>query len=271
MTVGGTVGNDTIVCADNNSGVLVLTGHLGNVLQWEFSMNDGVNWGVMSGVSPVNNFSNVTTKTLFRALVQNGTCGSSYSQYATVDVIKEAKGGRVIGSNPDPNYTVCAEDNQGEMKLVDYKGNIDHWEYSRDAGATWLEDFNTTPDYTYLNVPTTTWYRAVVKGCSSVDTSEIYVLNVSYDACDKLIIANLLTPNNDGRNDTWLIEDIENYPRLSVMIFNRFGKEIYKNDQYDNSWDGTFEGKPLQDGTYYYIMRMEGKDEVLKGAINLMK
>ena len=58
---------------------------------------------------------------------------------------------------------------------------------------------------------------------------------------------------------------------MSVIIFNRFGKEIYKNDQYDNSWDGTFEGKPLQDGTYYYIMRMEGKDEVLKGAINLMK
>lgn len=269
-SVGGKVGPDTTVCATNNNGVLVLTGHTGNVNQWEYSINNGTNWSLMAGNTPVNNYGNLTTNTLFRTLVQNGNCPAVYSQSAVITVIGEADAGYIVGDNPDPNHAVCPEDNAGELYLKKYSGMIDMWEYSQDEGKSWLQDFNTTDTYSYLNIPTTSWYRAIVSGCSTTDTSQVFVLTTSYDACDRMIIANLLTPNGDGKNDTWMIENIETYPTIEVTVFNRLGKEVYRNAKYDNSWAGDFQGNPLQDGAYYYILKMEGVTEIIKGSINIM-
>ena len=158
------------------------------------------------------------------------------------------------------------------LTMLEYKGVIQNWEFSDNEGETYENIANTDDTYSFMDVPTTRYYRAIVLGCnSSVDTTDAYVLQVTAAACDKIIIANLVTPNNDNRNDTWLIEDIESYPPISVEIYNRFGKELYRNDKYDNSWDAAYQGQALQDGTYYYVLRIEGNSKVFKGAVNVMR
>ncbi|MBU2019962.1 MAG: gliding motility-associated C-terminal domain-containing protein, partial [Bacteroidetes bacterium] len=270
QTFGGNIFQDTTVCAGQNDGTLFLSGNIGDPIRWEYSDNGGTNWFPIIGSTTSHNYLNLTSNTQHRVLVKNGSCPTAYSSIATVTVTEAAKGGRIIASSPDPSFAICPEDNEGKLFLVDYEGVVDHWEYSRDNGKTWVSDFNTTSVYQYLNIPKTTWYRAVLMGCMITDTSEMYALTVSQDACESMVIANLVTPNGDGKNDTWLIENIESYPPIDVRIFNRSGHEIYHNSSYDNSWDGTFQGRKSQDGTYYYLMQIGGDEKVLKGSINLL-
>lgn len=89
-----------------------------------------------------------------------------------------------------------------------------------------------------------------------------------------LKVHNVVTPNGDGLNDTWIIDNIEAYPNAEVGIFNRYGMEVFKTKGYTNNWDGTYKapgGENLPDGAYYYVITMEGSDKVYKGALNVLR
>jgi gliding motility-associated-like protein len=69
-------------------------------------------------------------------------------------------------------------------------------------------------------------------------------------------IPNLFTPNNDGQSDVFRIGNLENYPNFKLIIFDRWGGEIYN---YNNNgrvnpqwWDGTKDGSPVIEGVYFY-------------------
>lgn len=271
MTMGGNVLKDTIVCTPFNNGPLSLVNKVGVVLRWESSINNGVNWTQLANTTTSYSFQDIQQETLFRALVQSPGCPEMHSTAARISTQPSAEAGFIEPTSPDVNYEVCVDGNSGSLFLREYTGDITHWETSIDEGQSWDSTDYPFDEWVFNNVPETTWYRAVVDGCNSTDTSDVYVLTVSAEACESILIANLVTPNNDEKNDTWLIEDIEEYPAISVKIYNRFGKEIYTNAQYDNSWDATFQGKALQDGTYYYVLTMEGNSKVFKGAINVLR
>ncbi len=78
---------------------------------------------------------------------------------------------------------------------------------------------------------------------------------------DCLVFHNVITPNGDGFNDKWVIDCIENFPENNVIIFNIWGDEIIRFNNYDNVshvWKGTRQdGRPLPDGTYYYILSIK--------------
>jgi len=68
---------------------------------------------------------------------------------------------------------------------------------------------------------------------------------------DQLVLPNIITPNADGRNDVLVIKNADKYPNNVLIVFNRWGKKVYEQQNYDNSWGG--EG--LADGTYYYTFK----------------
>ncbi|NUM31773.1 MAG: PKD domain-containing protein, partial [Bacteroidetes bacterium] len=106
-------------------------------------------------------------------------------------------------------------------------------------------------------------------GCIDYDTIKITV-----KAEFVLKVHNVVTPNNDGKNDTWIIDNIEAYPDAVVSIVNRYGMEVFNKKGYKNEWDGTYKapgGENLPDGAYYYIITMEGSDKIYKGALNLIR
>ena len=73
-------------------------------------------------------------------------------------------------------------------------------------------------------------------------------------------IPNAFTPNGDGRDDTWQIEFIEQYPDNTVSVFNRWGNRIFSADNYSraNEWRGDINGQPAPVGTYYYVVVTKG-------------
>ena len=62
---------------------------------------------------------------------------------------------------------------------------------------------------------------------------------------------NIITPNNDGRNDVLVIDNIQLYPGNAFTVFNRWGREVYKTTNYQNNWGGDANTAP---GNYFYLL-----------------
>jgi gliding motility-associated-like protein len=67
-------------------------------------------------------------------------------------------------------------------------------------------------------------------------------------------VYNGFSPNDDGKNDTFVIDGLDNFPDNELIIYNRWGNQVFRKKNYDNTWNGTWEGSNLPDGTYYYIL-----------------
>ena len=115
-----------------------------------------------------------------------------------------------------------------------------------------------TVDETFTYTPNTDY-------CEDVDSFTYYIENaVSSDTatvfieihCEELIVYSGFSPNNDGTNDSWIIEGIEDFPNNTVLVFNRWGNQVYDKKGYTNSesWNGDWNDKHLPDGTYFYVI-----------------
>ncbi len=105
------------------------------------------------------------------------------------------------------------------------------------------------------------------KGCQKYDT---LIINSSIADC--IQPPNAFTPDGDGINDTWVLENIENYPKAEIMIFNHWGKLVYQSkDQPYTGWNGTtFNGKALPEATYYYVIDLHNGKPRYSGAITIV-
>jgi gliding motility-associated-like protein len=83
--------------------------------------------------------------------------------------------------------------------------------------------------------------------------------------------SNIITPNGDGVNDLWEIENLVSYPNNKVSIYNRSGRLIFSKTNYNNDWNGQYSGINLPEDTYYYVILLNGGSEVKKGFITLVK
>ncbi len=83
----------------------------------------------------------------------------------------------------------------------------------------------------------------------------------------------LFSPNNDGQNDLWIIENIERYPDCTVIIVDRQGDVLYERRPYfGNEWDGTLDGNPVIEGAYYFVIRCDGSNKnAASGSITLIR
>ncbi len=340
-TVGGMVSQGTTVCGGINNGTVTLSGQTGNIVRWEYSTDGGTTWVNISNTTTTQNYSNLTTTTMYRAVIQSGVCPQVNSTSDTIVVTPVSVGG-VLNSSA----SVCTGSNSGNITLNNYVGAVQYWQSSTDGGVTWSTITNTTNSLSYLNLTSTTIYRTIVKsGICSSDTSSSAVITVdplpvanagndttislgysitlngsggiSYswvpaaglssttsqhpvasptvtttytltvtdaNGCSgtttikisiledfNFTIMNLITPNGDGKNDVWYIGNIDEYPLCEVSIFTIYDKEIFKASPYKNDWDGTYNGTPLPDGTYYYVMKCPDSEKELKGFITLLR
>jgi gliding motility-associated-like protein len=99
-----------------------------------------------------------------------------------------------------------------------------------------------------------------VTGCQNFDSVRVHMTHHEVPE-DCLVFYNVITPNGDDVNDKWIIDCIENFPENDVIIFNIWGDNVYQVVNYNNeskAWKGTREnGKPLPDGTYYYVLSIK--------------
>ncbi len=144
------------------------------------------------------------------------------------------------------------------------------------SSILWTPNINITGSNTYtpeVSPTTTTTYTLSVRDNNNcVGADNVLVTVLPY--CIKIM--NAFTPNGDGLNDRWLVVDNNGscVQQMSVAVYNRYGNQVYRNDNYNNDWTGLYEGKPLPDGTYYYVVSyrlVNGTRQTIKGDVTILR
>lgn len=111
----------------------------------------------------------------------------------------------------------------------------------------------------------TTRYTLTVKNEEGCEDTASVVVTVR----QLLVIPNAFSPNGDGVNDNWEIENIAYFPEAAVEVYNRWGNLIFERANYQGDWNGTYRGAALPVGAYFYVISIPGKSK-FTGYLNIV-
>lgn len=110
-----------------------------------------------------------------------------------------------------------------------------------------------------------TYTLHVTSPCTTVsDTAQVKVYK-------KIVIPSVFSPNADGINDTWYIVGLDAYSESLLTVYTRSGQKVFTNIGGSIAWDGTYNGKLLPDGVYYYVIDLKNSTPMLSGYITILK
>ncbi|MDR9456382.1 MAG: gliding motility-associated C-terminal domain-containing protein [Salegentibacter sp.] len=180
-----------------------------------------------------------------------------------------------VNDSPAPtisstNLEFCDADNPTIAELTA--------EIVESGDITWYDSEDGTNALGTSTTLTSGTYYATLTGETGCESSQRLAVTVSVENCP-ILYPEAITPNGDGRNDTFIIENITNeYPNYSIEIFNRWGNVIYKGNASTPAWDGTsnqsgsFGDDVLPVGVYFYVIDFsDGSTEPKQGKVYLSR
>ena len=143
------------------------------------------------------------------------------------------------------------------------------------TGSISIEVTGGTTPYSYLwsNNKTGNEITGLIAGVYSVSVTDInscaknIYAEVKEDSCNAIVIHDVITPNGDGINETWVIEGLSLYSNNTVQVFDKWGDIVYEKTNYKNDWGGKGKSGLLPDGTYDYLVKLNAPN--LKGGQNV--
>jgi gliding motility-associated-like protein len=250
-TSAGTLLNDTTICPVIGDVTLTLINNIGSVLFWQ--ANNGGGWINIPNTTTSQVVTGISQNTQLRCVVQNGSCSVDTSNIVLVSVYSVLP---VFAGN---DVTIKSNET---VVLNGLGTGTPLW-----TPAALLNNpavFNPTASPTE-----TTSFILIVEdanGCLNTDT-----VIVTVEQSTEIVVTNLFTPNGDGINDNWYIQNIENYLSNEVSIFNIHGRLIYSKKKYSNDWTGTIDSVPVPDGTYYYVIKLDETSDLIKGPLEILR
>lgn len=246
---------DSLVCENNNSGIVTLSSRSGNVVRW-LNSDDNINFLTINSQSNDLVFNDLKEDQYYKVEVKNGDCPSKLSDTKKITVRKLGKKGILAIES--------IQDNGGTIVLQNYTGNVVKFESSKDT--TFKNKIDYIQDSPYFNFDYTlfnTYIRAVTENYPCQN-------NITYPLkIESIRIFTSFSPNGDQINDTWIIEGLNERFTAEVRIFNKEGLLVYEEKGYNNSskvWDGHsngFQTKELEEGTYFFNVKISDKTPTL--------
>lgn len=247
-TVLAFAGNDTNVCF--GSPITLIGNGIGNIAS--------VEWFELPSMTSIATTDTITVTStsagqvcyVYTVYGANAGCFDMDTVCITIDPLPIANAG--------PDVTIFEE---GSTQLNGSGGVTYTWTPSYGLSDTTIANPVANP------MQTTTYYLTVTSpaGCISTDSVIVTVL-------PKIVFPDGITPNGDGVNDVWIIDFIEEFPNNVVEIYNRWGELLFHADGYKQDWDGTYNGKPLPVGTYYFVIELnDGKTKPYTGPITILR
>jgi gliding motility-associated-like protein len=208
----------------------------------------------LSSTSIANPVAKPADSTVYTVVVSNAASCKD-SARVTINVLKKP----VANAGPDQVMV--------EGQAVQLKGSVTEG----DADISWSPAFfidNIHGLQPIVNPAISTSYILTAtsnNGCGiSIDTTWVQVYK-------NVVIPNAFSPNGDGVNDTWNIKALASYDNYELSVFNRYGQKVLDTKNYSTAWNGTFNGKPLPVGTYYYLLDLKLRLSKLKGYVVIMR
>jgi gliding motility-associated-like protein len=160
----------------------------------------------------------------------------------------------VVASGSAVITSVDINDFSGSQNTVqiNYTGS-GNYVFSLDGGF-----FQESPIFNNVSAGEYTLIINDLNGCNAVSQT-IFVLDYP----------KFFTPNGDGINDYWKIENL-NQPAAKIYIFNRYGKLVKQIASNGNGWDGTYSGAPLPASDYWFTLFLEN-GRIIKGHFALKR
>ncbi|MGZ3930419.1 MAG: T9SS type B sorting domain-containing protein, partial [Bacteroidia bacterium] len=227
ITVIANAGNDTTFC---QSGSFNLNG----------SASTGATayqWFQLPNAAPISNTVTVVVSppigtSTFVLIASNGVCASRDTMKLTSNPVPMVDAG--------PDYTISI------YSSVSIGGSP-----TAPSGSTFSWTPSSTLDNPAVSNPVasntvnTTYTVSIVdmNGCTGSDTMHVLIY-------PQIIIPNGFSPNADGKNDTWMLDNIQQFPNCTVEIYNRWGEPLFYSKGYGTNFDGKYKGQDLPVGTY---------------------
>jgi len=228
----------------NNSSVTV-----GSIITYEWSFGDG---GVSSERNPEYNYTQASTYNVVLAAESNYGCRTE--EITTIEISNPVEADIRLNDGTRVNDNSQYEIFQGESLLFVATGVYDSVVWT---GGQKGAQFTVNSQGNYI--------VTVYKGGCSDRISFTVTVDVPKPGLNSIM--NLITPNNDGYNDVWQVRNVAK--PMQVAVYNRLGNLVYESKDYQNDWDGVYNGNPLPEGTYYYVII--GADRlVYKGPVSIL-
>ncbi|MFT5229120.1 MAG: gliding motility-associated-like protein, partial [Urechidicola sp.] len=108
---------------------------------------------------------------------------------------------------------------------------------------------STLSNPTYLTVGTQEFVLTITdeNNCENRDSVIINLIN-------QVEIPDGFSPNGDGINDAWTINNSDKFPNMVVKIYSRWGNKLFESNGYETAWTGMYDKKEMPVGTYYYTI-----------------
>ena len=86
-----------------------------------------------------------------------------------------------------------------------------------------------------------------------------------------LVVNNSFSPNGDGVNDSWGVPGIRFFEGARISVYDNVGSRLFYTESPDLGWDGTFNGKQLPVGTYFWTIEIRETGEMRRGMLNVIR
>ncbi len=169
-----------------------------------------------------------------------------------IDTIKQAQ---MVVLNPLSNDTLCSDSIVVTIAAMPANGTV-----------------TINPDGTITYIPMTEFCDAedlfLYQVCNETgcDTARVKI----FVECSVIEIFPGFSPNGDGINDAFMIDGLEGFPNHVLQVFDRRGTRVLFARDYQNDWTGTWDGKDLPDGIYFYTLD-DGFGGMFSGYLNLRR
>jgi len=186
--------------------------------------------------------------------ISNGGCDDS-TKYATVTVNQNPvadAGSKIVlfeGESAKLNGTVKGDN------ITSY-----YWTPSR-----YLSDPTSLRPVATPDRDITYTLNAISASCG-ISTSSVFVR-----VYQKISVPNTFSPNNDGINDLWNIKALITYPESTTQVFEQGGHKVFESTGYSHPWDGTINGRPAPEGTYYYVIDLKNGTPKVSGWVLVVR
>jgi len=215
---------------------------------------------------PVNNLSNSsianpiaspTTTTTYTVKESNGVCTANDSVKVIVNPLP------AVAASPNVNIVIT----ESTPLAIAPTPPGDTYIWSPSDGLSCTDCPNPIAD----PLVTTTYYVTTTdaNGCSTTDTVEVSVK----DDCGYLFVPNAFSPNGDGHNDVLLVYGVC-ITKMTFIVFDRWGKQLFESTEQSMGWDGTFNGQKMNPDTYTYylgVTLIDGTKVVKSGNVALVR
>ncbi|MCA6078779.1 PKD domain-containing protein [Fulvivirga sedimenti] len=157
--------------------------------------------------------------------------------------------------------------------VINYDGLLDtlFWEQTSGAQAFISNPNNARTLVQGLELGTYSFRITGIDNNGLSGSDEVIIRVLSQEEANQFPMK-VFTPNGDGDNELWVLDpDVQKYENCPVKIFNRQGQIVFENSSYQNTWDGTWNGQPVREGVYYFVLSCSDSSEKLNGSITIVR